>query len=193
MLGTTAVPKARKLRMAERMRDGEFLAPYGMYSISLSDRTHWDMEDCDWGGGGQYVGQTLKIAGLLYACGESNRAWELLSRSTQWAERFPYFPQTIYGDELKLQEHQIDWPLQISAGAGAQTIIGGVFGIEPGADGSLLVNPNYNATLGDAKLKYYRLRGHVFDVHLGAHGFSVFKDGQLSVTHAYGQAVKMVV
>ena len=180
MLGTTAVPRARKQRMAERIRKGEFLAPYGMYSISLSDRDHWDMEDCDWGGGGQYVGQTLKIAGSLYACGEAERAWHLLSRATQWVERFPYFPQTIYGDELKLQDHQVDWPLQISAGAGAQTVIGGVFGLEPQINGSLRIRPNYNVSLGNARLTNYRFRGHVFEVHLTPQGFSVFKDGRLS-------------
>ena len=180
MLGTTAVPRIRKQRMAERIREGEFLAPFGMYSISLSDRDHWDMEDCDWGGGGQYVGQTLKIAGSLYACGEADRAWHVLSRATQWVERFPYFPQTIYGDELKLQEHQIDWPLQISAGAGAQTVIGGVFGLEPQFDGSLKIRPNYNASLGNAKLTNYRFRDHVYEVHLAPRSYSVFKDGQLS-------------
>lgn len=180
MLRTSAVSLARKQRMAERIREGEFLAPYGMYSIALSDRDHWDMEDCDWGGGGQYVGQTLKIAGSLYACGEAERAWHLLSRAAQWVECFPYFPQTIYGDELKLQEHQVDWPLQISAGAGAQAIIGGVFGLEPQFNGSLRIQPHYNATLGKAKLTNYRFRGHVFDVHLTPQGFSVFKDGKLS-------------
>ena len=178
MLGTNAVSKVRKRRMAERIREGEFLAPYGMYSISLADRDHWDMEDCDWGGGGQYVGQTLKIAGNLYAVGEAERAWGLLSRATHWVERFPYFPQTIYGDELKLQEHQVDWPLQISAGAGAQAVIGGVFGLRPQFDGSLLVRPNHNPSLGNAKLTNYRFCGHVYEVHLNPQGSLVLRDGQ---------------
>ena len=179
MLRTAAVSPARKQRMAGRIREGEFLAPYGMYSISLSDRDHWDMEDCDWGGGGQYVGQPLRIADSLYACGEAERAWQLLSRCTQWVEHFPYFPQTIYGDVLKLQEHQIDWPLQISSGAGAQAVIGGVFGLKPQFDGSLDIRPNYNSTLGQAKLTGYRFRGHVYDISLAPRSFSVFKDGQL--------------
>jgi len=177
MLRTKAVSLERKSRMAERIREGEFLAPYGMYSISLSDNNHWDMEDCDWGGGGQYVGQTLRIAESLYSCGEADRAWELLSRCTRWVERFPYFPQTIYGDELALQSHQIDWPLQISAGAGAQAIIGGIFGMKPQLDGSLIIEPNYNKTLGSAKLTGYRFREHVYDVSLTSLGFEVFKDG----------------
>jgi hypothetical protein len=191
MLGTSAVPLARKRRMAERICEGEFIAPYGMYSISLSDRDHWDMEDCDWGGGGQYVGQTLRIADDLYACGEVERAWQLLSRCTRWVERFPYFPQTIYGDELKLQEHQIDWPLQISSGAGAQTVIGGIFGLRPQFDGSLEIDPNYNATLGDAKLTGYRFRNHVYDVSLTPQAFLVSKDGKLVEKRAYPLTVTL--
>ena len=119
MLRTKALSRERRGRMAERIREGEFLAPYGMYSISLSGNDHWDMEDCDWGGGGQYVGQSLRIAESLYSCSEADRARELPSRCTGWVERFPYFSQTLYGDELALQLHQIGWPLQSSAGAGA--------------------------------------------------------------------------
>ena len=189
MLRTSAVPNQRKSRMAQRIREGEFLAPYGMYSISLSDTDHWDMEDCDWGGGGQYVGQSLRIAENLYLCGEADRAWQLLSRCTHWVERFPYFPQTIYGDELALQPHQIDWPLQISSGAGAQAVIGGVFGIVPQPDGSLVIHPNYNSTLGSAKLANYRFRDHVYDLNLTAAGFQVFKDGHSFASKRPGEAI----
>lgn len=178
MLRSRAVPKIRKQRMAERICEGEFLAPYGMYSMSLSDIDHWDMEDCDWGGGGQYVGQPLKISESLYSCGEATRAWELLSRCVRWVERFPYFPQTIYGDELALQSHQSDWPLQISSGAGAQAVIGGVFGIKPQYDGSLNIEPHHNPTLGSSKIMNYRFREHVYDMNLSAVDFEVFKDGR---------------
>jgi glycogen debranching enzyme len=191
MLRTSAVPSMRKRRMAERIRQGEFIAPYGMYSISLSDHDHWDMEDCDWGGGGQYVGQTLRIADNLYACEEAERAWQLLSRCTEWVECFPYFPQTIYGDLLKLQEHQIDFPLQISSGAGAQAVIGGVFGLRPQFDGSLEIGPSYNPTLGQAKLTGYSFRGHVYDVSLAPQTFFVLKDGKLAGKRAYPSTVTL--
>ena len=29
----------------------------GLWSIARSDVVHWSREDCDWGGGGQYVNQ----------------------------------------------------------------------------------------------------------------------------------------
>lgn len=189
MLGTSAIPLDRKRRMATRIREGEFLAPYGMYSIALTDRDHWDLEDCDWGGGGQYVGQPLSIAQNLYEIGESGLAWQVLSRCTQWIERFPYFPQTIYGDSLALQPHQVDWPLQISAGAGAQAIVGGIFGIKPHANGTLTIRPNYNPTLGTATLTNYRFRGHVYTVTLTASSFKITKNGNAQGTHPYGKPV----
>jgi hypothetical protein len=191
MLRSSAVPAERKRRMAERIREGEFLAPFGMYSISLSDRDHWDLEDCDWGGGGQYVGQPLRIADALYTCGESKRAWRLLSRCAKWVERFPYFPQTIYGDELKLQEHQVDWPLEISAGAGAQAVIGGVFGLQPQLDGSLVITPHWNSTLGEVRLTNYRFRGHTYEVQLARDGFSVSTDGGPAAKHVYSSAARL--
>ena len=54
----------------------------------------------------------------------------------RWVEKFPYFPQTIYGDNLMLQPHERNWFLQVSAGAGAQAIVNGVFGVRPQQNGA---------------------------------------------------------
>jgi len=191
MLATSAVPSEKKRRMAERIREGEFLAPYGMYSIALSDRSHWDMEDCDWGGGGQYVGQPLQTVETLFDLGEADRAWQILSRCTQWVERFPYFPQTIFGDNLALAAHQIDWPLQISSGAGAQAIIAGVFGLKPHLDGALTIQPHYNSTLGTATLTGYHFRGRTYSVTLHAAVFSVGIDGRPHATRGYDKPLEL--
>jgi hypothetical protein len=188
-LGTRAVPLQRKRRLAERIRDGEFLATYGMFSISPTDHRHFDLEDCDWGGGGQYVGQSLKIVEMLYRIRESGRAWDLLSRCARWTERFPYFPQTIYGERLELQRHQVDWPLQISAGAGAQAIIGGVFGLTPQFDGSLLVAPHYQASLGAARLTNYIFRGNHYAVTVSPSAFQVFRNDKLLARARHGNSI----
>ena len=65
-----AVPVVRRERMLERIAEGELLAPYGLWSISRSDTAHWSREDCDWGGGGQYVGQTGRLAEMLFTVGQ---------------------------------------------------------------------------------------------------------------------------
>jgi hypothetical protein len=181
----------RKRRMIARIKEGEFLGPYGMFSIARSDRAHWDREDCDFGGGGQYIGQPLRIAESLYRMGENQNAWDVLSRCTRWIERFPYFPQSIYADDLILQPHQMDWPLEISAGGGAQAVIFGLFGLRPHVDGSLEVCPAYNGTLGEARLKGYRFRGHKYDVIMTPAKFQVWRDGQTVAEQPYGQAVRL--
>jgi cellobiose phosphorylase len=149
------------------------------------------MEDCDWGGGGQYVGQPLKIVEMLFDLGEADRAWQLLWRCTQWVERFPYFPQTIFGDNLALAEHQIDWPLQISSGAGAQAIVAGIFGLKPHPDGALTIQPHYNSTLGTATLTGYHFRGHTYSITLHATRFAVGIDGKPQATSEYDKPLHL--
>ncbi|MCX7806664.1 MAG: alpha,alpha-trehalase, partial [Planctomycetota bacterium] len=177
-LGVDAIPIERRRRMAERVREGEFLGEYGMFSISRKDLAHWDREDCDWGGGGQFVGMPGRIAGHLFQIGETCRAWDILVRVFRWSERLPYFPQTLYADELALQEHQKYWPVQVSAGAGAQAVLFGAFGLRPAADGSISIGPAWPEWAGEAMLRGYVFRGHAYDVHVDRSGFRVFRDGE---------------
>ena len=185
MLGTRAIDSKRKQRLVEHLTDDEFLAPFGMMSISKADRIHFDREDCDWGGGGQYVGQPLKIVGNLFRMGAASTSWNLLKRCIRWTERFPYFPQTIYGDVLELQPHQVDWPLQLSAGAGAQAIINGVFGFQPQDDGSIIIAPNYDSSLGVAEMTNCHFRGHNYRVRISPRFFEVWRDGKAIKRSAY--------
>lgn len=63
----------------ERMRLCR-LAPFGLWSISRSDIKHWSREDCDWGGGGQYVGQTGRLTELLFTVQRPDLGWQVLRR-----------------------------------------------------------------------------------------------------------------
>ena len=76
--------------MLSHFTEEGFLAPYGLWSIARNDRTHWSREDCDWGGGGQYVGQTGRIAELLFTMNRPDIGFEVLARQARWVERFPY-------------------------------------------------------------------------------------------------------
>ena len=189
LLRQPSMPEAHRRRLARHIVPGEFLGPYGMYSIALSDDEHWDMQDCDWGGGGQYVGQPLSIAESLYRMEEPERAWDVLSRCLLWVDRFPYFPQTIYTEELAMQDHERGWSLQISAGAGAQAIIHGVFGLMPQDDGSLVVRPHYNKSLDTATLKGFRFRDHLYNLRMDAKTFQVFRDGVPLAEERHGKYI----
>jgi hypothetical protein len=184
LLGTSFLSDARMQRMVSHLKEGEFLAPYGMYSISKVDRVHWDLEDVDWGGGGQYAGGPLRIAESLFRLGFHQSGWDILNRCALWSEKFPYIPQEIFGDYLASPE-VVEMEIEIAPGAGIQTILFGVFGLRPQVDGSLDIAPSYQQRLGEAKLTGYRFRGHNYDVAMGASGFEVFRDGKSSLRSTY--------
>ena len=191
LLEVPAIPLERRRRMISRIKEGEFLGPYGMYSIARSDRVHYDREDCDWGGGGQYVAAPPRIAESLYRLGEGKVAWDILSRCTRWVEAFPYFPQTIYTDKLALQMHSVDWPLVFSGGSGAQAVLAGVFGMRPQMDGSLEISPAHNDTLGQARMTGYKFRGHTYDIEMDSAHFRVRRDGEKVGEARHGRSLRL--
>jgi len=178
LLDTPALRPEHQQRLLAHLQDGEFTGPFGVHSIARSDVTHYDREDCDWGGGGQFVGMPLRIAESLFRLGERRAAWDLLKRCTRWTEGLPYWPQTIYADAPALQPHQVDWPLQLAGGGGVQAVVRGVFGLRPRSDGTLEVRPACEAELGDARLGGYSFQGRVYDVVMSADGFVVMEDGR---------------
>ncbi len=174
--------------LTSHLKEGEFLGPYGMYSISKADVTHWDAEDADFGGGGQYAGEPLRVSESLYRLGQPGLAWDILARCTRWAEHFPYIPQSIFADFVG--NTQVEMPLEVSAGGGVQTILFGVFGLRPNDDGSLEIMPAYHHELGEARMTGYRFRGHIYDVVMGPWDFEVYRDNKLAAKNTYGEAAK---
>jgi hypothetical protein len=179
--GSLTAPQRRA--MTAHLREGEFLAPYGMYSMSRRDLVHWDLEDVDFGGGGQYPGMPLRIAEALYRSGDAGLAWNILARCARWTRMYPYISQQIFGANGAHAE--VDMPLEISAGGGAQAILFGTFGLRPAPDGSLVVAPAYHASLGAARMTGYRFRGHTYAVTLEAQGYKVFRDGKPVANNPY--------
>jgi hypothetical protein len=174
--------------MIGHLKEGEFLAPLGMYSMSKADRAHWDLEDVDFGGGGQYTGEPLRIVESLYRLGYPELAWDILARCTQWTEHFPTIPQEVFGDNPRSPE--VEMPLELDAGSTMGAIVFGVFGLRPHVDGSLDVSPSYHHELGQARLTGYKFRGHSYDVVLGPWDYEVFRDGKLVARPPYGKTVE---
>jgi hypothetical protein len=170
--------------MIEHIWDGEFLAPYGLYSISKRDTLHWDRIDADFGGGGQYVGMTLRIARNLFENGYSQEGYEILKRFSKYTDHFPYFTHNPWSD--KMFQDQSSMALQISAGAGVKAVIFGIFGVKPHQDGSLNFNPFYHSDLGNSELTDFRFRDNSYDVFLNSDVYSVKKNGTVIATNRYG-------
>jgi hypothetical protein len=184
LLNSGVISREQGEAMIGHLNDGEFLGPLGVYSISKADRVHWDLEDVDWGGGGQYAGEPLRMVESLYRSGHAELAWDILSRCTKWTEHFPYIPQEIFADYFRSPE--VEMPLEISAASGVQAILFGTFGLRPHLDGSLAIAPAYHHELGQARMVGYRFRGHSYDVVLGSWEYEVFKDGRLVRQTSYG-------
>ena len=190
LLGAASIRADQRQVLVEHLKRGDFTDTFGLHSIAPSDRIHYDREDCDWGGGGQYIGMSARIIESLYRLGERATAWDILKRCTRWTEGFPYWPQTIYADQLALQPHQIDWPLQLSGGGGVTTVTAGVFGIHPQLDGTLEFEPSCEPELGEARLSGYHFRGNTYDVEMSKSGFRVYQNGHLATQGHPGEKVE---
>ncbi len=185
LLDTGILSAEQQHLMVSHIREGEFLGPLGMYSISKADRTHWDLEDVDWGGGGQYAGKPFRIAESLYRLGYAETAWDILARCTRWTNHFPYIPQEIFADSPRYPE--VEMPIALSAGTGVQAVLFGVFGLRPHQNGSLDITPSYHHELGVAHMTGYKFRGHTYGVTLGPWNYEVYRDGRLAARNAYGE------
>ncbi|MDD2764892.1 MAG: hypothetical protein PHE83_13065, partial [Opitutaceae bacterium] len=184
MLDAGFLSETQQRRLIGHLNEGEFLGPYGMYSISKADRIHWDLEDTDWGGGGQYTGMPLRLAEVMYRGGYGELGWNILTRCARWTENFPYIPQEMFADFPRSPE-VVEMPLEIAPGSGVQAILFGIFGLRPQVDGSLTVAPSYHRELGEARMTGYHFRGHAYDVEMGPREFKVYRDGKLAAQNPY--------
>ena len=188
LLSSESLADERKAALASHLVPGRFLARHGLYSIARTDELHWDHDDADWGGGGQYTGMPLRIAEALWRAGLPGDAWRVLSRCLGWTEAFGSIPQEIMGDSLTTLD--IEQAAEIAVGAGIQAVIFGLFGIRPRPDGRLVVAPARPATAAPLGLHGYRHRGRLLDVELGADTWRAVWDG---VDHSltYGEVLNL--
>ena len=188
LLGTSVLTGQERQSIASHLEEGEFLAEFGMYSISRKDTIHWDRLDADWGGGGCYLGTPLRTARYLYQHGDSRRAWSILERMGRLAEHFAYLPQSPMAEEPA--EFRTGGNLEISSGAGLEAIWFGIFGLQPHADGSLGICPApFNPKIGKATLAGFQFRGHRYDVQLESSGYRVWLDGKPWTRKGYDKPV----
>ncbi|WP_375386266.1 hypothetical protein [uncultured Microbacterium sp.] len=174
-LDTDAISPDQRAALVSHLVDGVFLGPHGMYSIAKTDEVHWDLDDADWGGGGQYTGMPLRVAESLWRQGEPDAAWQILNRCITWTRAFPYIPQEIYTDSLRTAN--IEQPVEVAAGAGIQAVIFGLFGIRPDASGGLTVALSQHPSSVGSALRGYRHGSRLVDVFLHQSEYRVVVDG----------------
>jgi hypothetical protein len=174
MLIDSVLDKEQKDGLVSHLNDNEFLGAYGLHSISKQDPAY-DQVDIDEGGGGDYNGFSPRIAELLYQAGYRQTADLILERCLWWGERVPYWGDSFVANQV---EYRKDTPLQndIAAGAGAQCIIFGMFGVDLQMDGTLTINPMLPGWSPTASLKGLKLRGSNIDILVNEHEYEVRVD-----------------
>jgi len=190
LVGTNVLTPEEFLGMISHLNDNEFLGPYNMYSISRQDKVHWDLIDSDWGGGGAFAGMPLRLARDLYKNGQGTLAWTILQRFSRYTEFFPYLGQNMRANEPLQDESSM--PLQVSAGAGVEAVLFGMFGLEPHADGTLDIRPFYHYDVGRARMNQYLFRGHRYDLDIDAYGFTLFRDGRKFGSFQIGRKIRIL-
>jgi hypothetical protein len=165
-----------KEAVIDQLKEGLFLAGYGVESISKADRIHHEVVDTDWSGGGAYTGDGPQVALTMYEQDEPAKAWDILQRHFWMGEQLLYYPQ----------EHLVDKPITprhkrstIYAGLiGAEAILFGLAGFQPDGNGRLFVNPQLSVE-GTISIIGFGFRGTSIDVHFSKENMKIVSDGKV--------------
>jgi hypothetical protein len=176
VLRTGVCTTAMKEAVIDQLKEGLFLAGYGVESISKADRIHHEVVDTDWSGGGAYTGDGPQVALTMYEQDEPAKAWDILQRHFWMGEQLLYYPQ----------EHLVDKPITprhkrstIYAGLiGAEAILFGLAGFQPDGNGRLFVNPQLSVE-GTISIIGFGFRGTSIDVHFSKENMKIVSDGKV--------------
>ena len=183
-------PDVEQALVGHLMDESEFLGPYGLHSLSKKDPAY-DENDVDNGGPGACISFTPAIVDRLYRSGRVTEAEKIFRRLWWLGGMLPYWGDSHYADRM---DYRRDTPLQndIQGAALAQTVIFGLFGIEPHADGSISVRPHLPEGVDSMCLQKVKLAGRTFDVRVTRTCGVEVREGE-KVTQASSQPYEILI
>ena len=167
--------EAMKNRLLGHLKEGEFLFPYGVSSVSAADTMHFEFNDPDWGGSGAYTGDSPQLAMTLYGINKPDAGFDVLKRLFWMGQHLAYYPQEHYCERMAVPAHKR--ANTVSGLLGAEVILYGMAGLDPRIDGSLWLNPQLpdNCVMS---VSGYGWRGHNIDIDFDHKECTVVLDGK---------------
>ncbi len=175
LIGTGVFDSHVEAGLMSHFNDREFLGDYGIHSISKLDPAY-DQVDIDHGGGGSYMAFPPLICQRLFNAGFASEGEDLLSRHLWWAERLPYWGDSMVANFIG---HREDTPLQsdFDSITGAQTFVFGIFGVSVAPNGTITVKPTALQMAQEMKLQGLNILGKTLDIEVSGPVFRVTVDG----------------
>jgi hypothetical protein len=176
LFSTGFLDREMEAGLLSHLNEKEFLSEYGMHSMAKHDPAY-DQVDIDNGGGGICTCFPPHILEKLYKAGHPDRAEDILNRVLWWADRLPYWSDSIVANN---KDYRRDTPLQNAIGSvdAAQSIIFGMFGVCVGPDGRVTVNPVPPSFSPEIKLDSLKIRGYKMDIHVKSKKYTVTANGR---------------
>lgn len=186
LFGSGVLDREEEAGLLGHLNEKEFTSQFGLHSMSKLD-VAYDQVDIDNGGGGICTGFPALIAEKLYQAGHPNAAEDILRRILWWADRMPYWGDSLVADKI---DYRKDTPLQctIDGAAIAQCIIFGMCGVRPEFDGSIHIDPHPPAMASRLELQGLRLLGRSLDIAIEGRQFQV-RTGKESIRSQIGKEV----
>jgi hypothetical protein len=144
------VPRDRAEKMMAHLNDSEFVAQWGIRSMSIKDRL-FDYNDHDWAGPMSYTGTGPELSADFFSAGFPAEGWMSLNKILWWPDHLAVYPQGITNDSYAFRNPQTarfggragaGRSNLIASSAGVDAILRGIFGLEMSADGSIKVANN---------------------------------------------------
>ncbi len=183
------VPADRAKRLITHLNADEFVAPWGIRSMSVKDRL-FDYNDHDWAGAMSYAGDGPQLSADLFTAGFIPEGWLALQKILWWPDHMAVYPQGIANDSYTFR-YPAAAPFDgriaaaraniVASAAGVETVLRGIFGLELGRDGSIGFSNNRLPTSKSLALSI-PYGDRIWSVHLGSEGLHVSSNDGFATT-----------
>lgn len=166
---------SQRIALVKRLKDNDFLARYGVHSVSPRDDLHYESIDIDWSGNGAFIGEPPILACMLWQNGHADVAWDILQRLFWMGSQLPYLPQETHAQKpLAGKRGRSN---NVAALAGVHAVLFGMLGIELSPQGGATIRPQLPEKM-ELELENFQYRNKKISIKADSRHCEVFIDGK---------------